>query len=377
MDLNKLISLRGKPQEAYDYYLANKDSISADQQRLVDFELGIICFYIDKKREGRNAINRLLLSPPADSNLEIATRHNLLFYLQSIETLKEIKLQAPVPKGFHCLNPSIICYDGNYLVNIRATNGIRIDGRWYATDNSNFIMSKNYVQLLDADLNPIWTRPLPDLEGTNAMFRGAEDIRLADDNGILFTCTNFNNVHGMSRMWLGKLNVSDPVTMSTRLLESPFPLRFEKNWLYIPESSPKDTSDSGAEQVKGDKYLYNPWTIITEKEIVEQREPIGSLRCGAGPLRYRGGLLFVAHEVYYRNGHPGFPLYFHRFCLWNDEYRVSDPFCIHPDRLEYISGMCWHGDNLFLTFGVEDREAYLIEVERSTLDKLLDSALVV
>jgi len=73
-------------------------------------------------------------------------------------------------------------------------------------------------------------------------------------------------------------------------------------------------------------------------------------------------------------------VYFHRF-VWLDAemniQRVSIPFVFQKPRFEFCAGMAWASDGkrLILSFGVDDKEAWIGSVLASEVSEfLLDAA---
>ena len=96
-------------------------------------------------------------------------------------------------------------------------------------------------------------------------------------------------------------------------------------------------------------------------------------RGSAGPIELPaemgGGRLLLIHEVAYQ----GRRYYLHRFVTVDDQWRidrVSRPFFFRQRGIEFAGGMCLthDGSDVLVTFGVEDREAWLCRIP---LDRVL------
>jgi hypothetical protein len=97
-------------------------------------------------------------------------------------------------------------------------------------------------------------------------------------------------------------------------------------------------------------------------------------RGGSQVIAFDGGWLALVHEVRVRDGRRQ---YRHRF-VWLDEAnslrRVSRPFFFHKQGVEFAAGLAWHpdGKRLLVSYGVDDRESWIAEVDANDVQWLLD-----
>lgn len=373
--LTLLVSFRGEPELAYQVYDKIKGmEWSQDQKDRLDYELGIICYYVDKREEGACALDRLILREVSYT----AALANMCWYLETIPG-KWTPLRTQVPPGYRCLNPSIIKYQQGYLVNIRASNFAAVKESYFSLDPSGIVNTINYLQYLNADLEPQWTKPLEAMDILySSRVTGLEDLRLHWNKGLIFTANSYNNhPHGVPRISLGKIALNGE-TLSYTLEHQPSPdagVGCEKNWLPFSR--------------KGQLYfLYDPFTIIRacpdQNKVVEKIPSRGKLRCAAGPVRYQlseeRGLLFLVHEVHMAEQGR---VYLHRWCLWTkersdsgeqrpkDSYTISLPFIFHYQGHEYASGLCKCPNGFLIGLSLKDRQAWLLEVSREQVDGML------
>lgn len=364
--LKLLEDLRADPERAYSCYrkIAHLD-FTPEQREKANYELGIICYYLGKMKEGHDALNDNILSWPylaagrkEGGELAWQSLSNLYWYLKPIPVLKWTSISIQGPPGYNCLNPSIIPWKGGYLANVRQANYTVIEGDYHSNSPDGIIRNVNYLCYYTEELQLTSVRPLPTIPidyPVNAY--GLEDIRLYYDRGeVIFTCNSRNNhPHVIPRVSFGRITSFEPPQIEVTHQPSPDRSnKCEKNWLFI----------------RKDTYLYDPFSIMRKGRIVKTAPRVADLRCSAGPIRYRQGLLFLTHQVIFRGNERA---YLHRFCHWSKaSYLISDPFIFHHRGLEYAIGLTWHKGNLLLGLGLRDREAWWAEIERGVVDSLLD-----
>jgi len=362
--------LRDEPELAYELWTKIRDlNFTEEQRRQLDYELGIVCYYLGKKQQGFEALNRVMLS---NSLLAYEASCNMYWYVEPIPIKMWKRLNTQVPDGYRCLNPSIIRYKSGYLVNLRASNYAIIDGHYFAIDSTNIINNLNYIQYLDKDLNVQWTKPLDNIDITypiNAC--GIEDIRLTEQ--LMFTCNSRNNhPYRVPRVSIGIITDLNSSPVKFELQHQPSPdgnTDCEKNWLLIRSTARTSTLDK---MIKNSCYLYDPFTLI-DKGKVYRIDKIGHLRCSAGPIWYKNGLVFLVHELLMKDNKR---VYTHRLCHWNVNdsiYTISFPFFFHHRGIEYGMSMCWYHGNFLVSMGLKDGQAWLAEIERKEVDKLLEN----
>jgi hypothetical protein len=366
-----MVSLRDNPQAAYLCYQKIKDLPFSEKEReQLDYELGIICYYLDKEEpfeerdihtpltpkeeEGFRALNRILLTGVDLVNESLA---NIYWYLRPIEVERWTSIKLRVPGGYSCLNPSIIKYGSGYLANIRASNYTIIKGDYFPNAANGIINNLNYLCYYTRDLRLTKVTPLPQIHieyPVNAY--GLEDIRLYYHKGdVIFTCNSRNNhPYVAPRVSVGKIFFGEEVTIQVEHQPSPDGnTGCEKNWLFLRKGT----------------YLYDPFTIIKNNRVIKRAPKMGNLRCSAGPVGWRKGILFLVHEVIWRGKER---TYIHRFCHWGDKYTISEPFIFHYRGVEYPIGLVWHKGNLLVGLGLRDREAWWAEIDRRLVETMLD-----
>ena len=116
----------------------------------------------------------------------------------------------------------------------------------------------------------------------------------------------------------------------------------------------------------------------TSSSPEESLNILKGLRGNTPILNYDKGYLFIAHIVvktdYCKYHHPG--TYFHRFIYMDNNFiikKVSPLFYLINKTIEFISGMIYDTDNknILITFGYEDRKAFIFKISIENINKLL------
>ena len=131
----------------------------------------------------------------------------------------------------------------------------------------------------------------------------------------------------------------------------------EKNWMPIPG---KDLF-----------FLYSvtPWVVLAKNAEIVKKSP------GPG-TNWSGGTCFVPYGnqwigVVHRRSAPG--IYHHAFVLMDDDLsfsKISKPFIFHKEQIEFCAGLDVQGNDFVLSYGVMDREAWIVKVSRETVKGL-------
>jgi len=344
-------------------------------------ELSISGFYTRYRGEGYEANERLALGRGVPAHLSALAASNSVFYAAPLPGASYASIAPALPPGFSPCNPSIARSEDGYWINCRAVS-YRLDAAqaYASTQDDGLFRTRNFLLSVDRRLGFREQREVaadfPPLRWTAV--RGLEDCRLvSSDGGLALTCSTAElHPSGLIQMSL---------VMLDRLLspERHVPLfghgdrLVQKNWL--PFVDPV----TGELQAV---YSFEPMTTLAIdaasgecRPIVERAtaRSLGRFRGSAGPItlpdRLGGGRLFVVHEVAYQ----GRRYYLHRFVAVDAAWRVtrvSRPFFFRHLGIEFVCGAALaHGDEeLLLTFGVEDREAWLCRLPLDDAVSLLE-----
>jgi hypothetical protein len=154
-----------------------------------------------------------------------------------------------------------------------------------------------------------------------------------------------------------------------RLVRPRGPRGHEKNWMPFV--------DGGELRFL---HLCDPTRVIDEAgEILREAAPMidaNRFRGGSQLIEFGGGRLALIHETSWRDNRR---VYRHRF-VWFDAAMalvgVSRPFVFHAPGVEFAAGLAWGlgPEQLVITYGVSDREAWIATVNAEDISQLLDDA---
>ncbi len=253
---------------------------------------------------------------------------------------------------------------------VRSANYRLFDAGRYEIDDTAIRSQTVLVDLVDGEvMNP---RPLTiTTQRTPSSFpiHGWEDVRLFSTDGGLAALATIRDVDdaGVCRI---ALLISDGVDqMREVLVASPRPDRHEKNWAPWPTT--------GAVRAV---YSWDPLRIITidpesGETVMDDRGASGlgpSTRGSSGGVELDGGeWLFVVHEVHHRGKERA---YLHRFVTIGADSlieRASPRLRMVGLGVEYVAGAARDHDDLLVSFGVGDRDAWLARLSlQGVLDRL-------
>ena len=316
--------------------------------------------------------------------------------------LRPLIIPASVTGGTGLMNPSpFVDDDGDILLILRhinytlyhAENNQRFPSIWgplsyLHPEKDQRLVTTNYLCRLDKDYNiinytqidtsqldvvPIWT------------FVGMEDARLVKWQGKYYgtgvrrdTTTN-----GVGRMELQELEIDKKnwtaKEVSRVRIEAPIDKDSycEKNWMPIldrPFQYVKWTSPT--EVVKADSKKGTSQQLYVKEGIKSPTDQRG------GSQVFKWGDYYVAftHEVVLfknylkqKNG-----TYRHRLCVWNESFELvglSESFSFLDGQIEFVCGAASLGDKVIVTFGFQDNAAFVLEIPKELMDKMVEESI--
>jgi tetratricopeptide (TPR) repeat protein len=290
------------------------------------------------------------------------------------------------PPGWHPMNPSICPMGGKLWCVVRTVN-YTMTGKEYAVDDPRGVVrTQNYLGVLTADnalvgfraiggvgqerppqrgvdRRPLYarteeeSRPRRMLDRDraprvpNPLIVGYEDVRLAVRSGRLCGSATVCDRDPVRRQ-MAELEL-DWDGAITRAVVQPSRQEHEKNWLPLPECEGPEL-----------QWIYQLGHHVADRSDLT----LDHLRGGAvGALGGDGELLAVAHEVV--DADDG-RVYLHRFVrLGADERRtvvaVSPAWVFAHHGIEFCAGLAVEGEDVVMTYGIEDREAWALRVPTS------------
>ena len=246
-------------------------------------------------------------------------------------------------------------------------------GRYIPQGRESFNRNRHLLRLHGADGDLVSsaevTEPL-DRPRLPHYIRGFEDCRLFwwRDAWHAAFCVVDTTPFDLYQMAMARID-GDRFTDFVPLLGPP-PLGPEKNWMPF---------------VVDDRLLFvygcHPFVILEWDPVrLETREvrrvatppTMADLRGGSQGVRVDGGWAFVLHE---RRHSESRPMYVHRLLKVDDSFTpvgLSPTFVLQRYGIEFVAGMAAWGSDLLLSFGVQDRTAWLVAVPRDRFLELLE-----
>ena len=319
--------------------------------------------------------------------------------------LKPLIIPSSVTAGTGLMNPSIfIDDDGDILCILRhinytlyhAENTQRFPSVWgplsyLHPEKDQRLVTQNFFCRLDKDLNltdytlidttkldvePIWT------------FVGMEDARLVKWNGKYYgtgvrrdTTTN-----GVGRMELQELEIDKKKWTAKEVsrvrIEAPVnkDSYCEKNWMpildrpfqYVKWTAPTEVIET--DPATGDS---------TQLSVIQGVSAPADQRGGSQVLKWGDYYIAITHEVVLfknylkqKNG-----TYRHRLCVWDKDFKLiglsPESFSFLDGQIEFVCGATVYNDNLLISFGFVDNAAFVLEVPKDLVNKMVEEALSV
>jgi len=263
------------------------------------------------------------------------------------------RIRFEPPGGRLPMNPSVCRHDGQLWCVVRAVNYTLGKGRQYAVhDPRGVVRSENYLGVLETDGRLVDPMPMEDLDPSPrhpSGIVGYEDVRLVSVDGDLTASATVCDRDPEGRRLIARLYIDDDGDIE-RADVQPSNQLHEKNWLPL---------SVGGQLVW--IYSLDP-TAVLPGPLRDCPLALDHLRGGAA-IAHDGGYLCVTHEVV--DAADG-RIYLHRFVRIDAEWRVTGAtpawvFAHHG--VEFCAGLARDGDDLVLTYGVEDREAWVLRVD--------------
>ena len=286
------------------------------------------------------------------------------------KVLVDISRYAELPAGFHSANPSLVAFGAGFLVCVRGVNYVydkdKLAKARFTTGNR--YQTVNRFFLVDRDF-----RLAGNLPGLDEAFDDVEEIKLILLGDQVIGVGSWGSpLDDSGARSIALLTIDRAFTTSTlRLIPSPFGLRQEKNWApFVHEGALHFV------------YSFDPLIVLrydfaARKAVfaAPQFTKINSTALkfltggSSAGLPVPGGTLFAAHRR--RVSLPSLDYsYVSRLYRLDEAGTTLTPgryFTIGDAPIQYINGMAQQGDDLVISFGVLDHNAYLCRIPRSQL----------
>lgn len=343
-------------------------------------EVSINGFYMPGSSDGFEANERLELGRGAPADYSALAASNAIFYAEPLAGAVYSSVAPELPPPFAPCNPSLLRTDEGYLLNCRAVS-YRLDPyqRYSALEPDGIFRTKNFLIRTDRNVRFLSqtevrseARPVRQWQVS-----GLEDVRLFNRGGkIGFTCTTAD-LHPDGGIRVSLFPLADNGDAEPHVPLSGFGGDLpQKNWLPFEDAA---TGELRA------IYGYEPTVVLgldpesghaTPVVRRSQGRNLEHLRGSAGPLdlpsEAGGGRLVIVHQVAFH----GRRYYMHRFLRFDEDWSLveaSRPFFFLHRGIEFACGTALaHGhEDLLITFGVEDREAWLCRIPLRAVTEML------
>lgn len=261
------------------------------------------------------------------------------------------------PRKRRPMNPSICRHDGELVCVVRAVN-YWVEGRKYGIlDADGVTRTENYLGRFRGDGRLTGMRRMRDLDPSYQEPLGYEDVRLVSLGKKLAASATVCDVRDPERHLIASLKV-DGGDVVRATVQASFQKR-EKNWMPFAQDGKL-------------AWIYSIDPTIVLPAGIKRKCPFAleHLRGGA-VTEHDGGYLSVTHEVV---DEVDGRIYLHRFVRLNRRFvvtGVSPAFVFAHYGIEFAAGIVVDGTRVVVSFGVEDKEAWILRVDVSEIERLL------
>jgi hypothetical protein len=342
------------------------------------FEVTVDAYYAGDIARGLEACERLLSIDGLPPEIDLQTRRNLVFYAPKLEATvpssRAWPIEIPVPEGWSRFNPSVASGPDGLRMIVRSSNyAMTRQLRYTINDAEGVIRTTNYLLDLSPDLAILRVEAIDDgdlrPEPPPFPVSGFEDCRLFHHCGSWWASATVRDRNPDGICQIALVRLEGRAAAGLWLLSDVANWRHEKNWMPVPDS--EDEALRFIYSCHPTVVLrYDPGGGVAPPEIVQSAPLIArNLSGGTQAIAIDGGHLCMVHEAV--NFEDGGRVYLHRWVWFDAEWRLarlSPPFLLHERGVEFAAGLARRGDDLVISFGVWDREAWLATV---SLDQVL------
>lgn len=306
-----------------------------------------------------------------------------------------------LPDNTGIMNPSVfVDDDGDILVNLRLVNytlyisegNQRFFSPWgpltyLHPERDQRLVTVNYLCRLDKDLNIINSTQVEMLSLHTPIweFHGLEDARVVrwDDDLYMIGVRRDTTPNGQGRMEYSKIELDKDAWTAKEVSRVRMP------------STGDDSSycDKNYMPVLDDPYYFVKWTMPTEvvwsnpnkpetKQSKVKETPPSPIDQRGGSHVVKWGDYYIAftHEVkLWRNYlNQKDSIYRHRLVVWDKDFNfvgLSKEFAFLDTRIEFCVGAAILGENLLVSFGVQDNCAFILEVPKNVVNEIITEAM--
>jgi len=393
-EIVKHYRINGRPELASHFYkLAKsipkpeKDSLfihDSIYDRDLDYEFTVFYYYLEDK----SSYPPLMIHELCCDMLEMGCNvqnvlGNYKFYTQVLTRDKGgqiVELRAvSIKENYISSTPSIVDYQGGYLVNIRHNN-TTIDDNWgYAmserdeiTRNQFVIMDEKYTK---KDWGVMRLEDEPKKENPLGLFFGRQDVRLLNHDGDIYYTATISPEVDEKKAWRVEYGRYYPEgkRLVGKCIKPPSygNVECEKNWTLF-------SHEGKVKCVYGWSPLRIGYIDEEKKEFVEEWQvKVGGLfsmiRGSSNGAWYKDHLWFVCHIVSYETPRQ----YYHLLVVLDKDLKsvkyVTFPFKFEGAPIEYCCGLLIKNDELMMTYSVKDGCSKIMKVLVSAFGNFMDT----
>jgi hypothetical protein len=274
------------------------------------------------------------------------------------------RIRFDPPGGRRSTNPSITWHNGSIWCVVRAVNYSIDRGNYSIDDADGIVRTDNYLGRLGRDGEFFDAKLMRDLDRSPrkpSRIVGYEDIRLVsidqDGSRILSGSATVCDVDPERRM-IARLDLDRDGNIKNAEVQLTNQ-QHEKNWMPL-------SIDGKLTWI----YSLDP-TAILPGPLRECPFRLDHLRGGAA-TELDDGYLCVAHESIDTGAGR---IYLHRFVWLDAEFNVtgvSRSWIFAHHGVEFAAGIVCDGDEILISYGVEDREAWIMRVSLDDLENRME-----
>lgn len=374
--LSKHYRLTSKHAASYDCALKGLASNSPeDKEYLLYEEISIVSYYIDKKNEGFEACEKVILSPYSPWATRNLALSNEGYYMDMLPIKRKFPLRFDLPSKYTPSTASMVQHGDGYRFNLRGVNYILTDkGGYVSRHGDNIIRTVNFLIEMDKNFKIVRSVEVEDksqiqLYPKNVL--GMEDIRLfreKDENYFFCTSLEVNDSRIPQICW-GTYEEDGSVTRLVPLMVET-ELKCEKNWMpFMQDGVIYFIYAMGPFQLY--KLDSETGQIEELKKIHLGSRYIDDFRGSASPIPYKDGWLCTIHQVHHNDPRK----YFHRF-VWLDRdfttIKYSRPFYFERVDIEFNLSLCHSDQGLLMTYSVHDSNSFVGIVDYDVVDEWIN-----
>jgi tetratricopeptide (TPR) repeat protein len=395
----------GKNKLAYLYYTAAYKSMkkwgaSAEYLFLqkdiydykLDYEMTIVGYYANDDNYDLNKLSMKVISDPnIDDDTSRNVMNNYKFYSkkviehnkslsnQNMEILEKATKSLNIEESgeFVTSTPSITTRGNHLIINVRYVN-YRIDNNGNYI-NQEQIRTKNAIAIIDIS-KPIW-RIIQEFElkydeSIDNRYVGLEDVRLFNDDYIIYYNSNRGLSYGNMAIEHGIIDFSKESTVEQQLLKKVDQHSIEKNWVLIQ-------ANNVIKKYKKAIYNWSPNIIvgdIIDDEFVETHQIKSPsffkyLRGSTNGVVIKDEIWLICHAVSYEDRR-----YYYHIIVVLDKHtynlkKYTPFFTFEGEKVEYTLGFNYleNDDTIFIGYSVYDKNTKYINIEREYFENMMIS----